>query len=267
MSEIPRIRWTPGQARTLPEMISDAVRSAIMRGDLAPGEPIQVGRLARSMKVSTGPLREALRTLAGEGLIEYTPRRGVRVREVTPEEMHELGDIIVLLDTLAFHEATLRMTPEVLETAERLHRRLSEESDPARWLPILLQLRQTLLEPCGRPHLLELILSLRARAERVNRVLYSTPAGRQSMIVGWRVIIDAMKTGDPERVAGTLAERLQVARAVGSMGEVALPPRVHIRIESATDGLSRARERAAGAPDRKRRPRSAVDRDRIGEAP
>jgi DNA-binding GntR family transcriptional regulator len=240
MNETRRIRWTSEQSRTLPERIADAVRVAILRGDLQPGAPIHVGALARNMKVSPGPLREALRTLSGEGLVEYAPRHGVMVRNVEPDERREMGDITYVLDSLAFHDAAAHMTPEVLAEAERLHERLRAEPDPARWLPILIELRHTLLAPSGRPHLLELILTLRARSERVNRVLYSTPGGREAMIEGWREIIDAMRSGDPERVLDALASSLRRVRAASGLPDTPLPPRVSSRAPSAAPGTRRA---------------------------
>jgi DNA-binding GntR family transcriptional regulator len=254
MNETPRIRWTSDQARTLPERIADAVRAAIMRGDLPPGAPIPVGALTRSMKVSTGPLREALRMLAGEGFVEYTPRHGVTVRGLEENERRELGDITYVLDSLAFHDAVPHMTPGILAEAERLHERLRREPDPARWLPILLELRQTLLEPCGRPHLLALILSLRARTERVNTVLYSSPGGRAAMIDGWRGIIDAMRTGDVERVLDAVGGSLRGVRVATGLPDSPLPPRIKPIASPPARPARRARATGASvrAPGRKR---------------
>jgi DNA-binding GntR family transcriptional regulator len=223
MDELRRIEWTTEQSQTLPERIARAVRAAIVRGDLAPGSTIHVGELSRSMKVSQSPLREALRQLAGEGFVLFTPRRGVVVRKADGDESRELSDIIYVLDAFAFREAVTRMTPEALGEAERHYARLVAEPDPSRWLPILLDLRVALMSPSGRPHLVALLQTMRSHTERFTSVLYATPQGRAVMLRNWRDVIDALRSGDAGRVLAVMAASSRRTRRIAGLPTVELP--------------------------------------------
>jgi DNA-binding GntR family transcriptional regulator len=80
----------PGSSGTSQESILGQLRSAILDGDAPAGVPIQVDDVANRFQVSRIPVREALRTLMGEGLVAHQPRSGYAVAQVSPEELSEL---------------------------------------------------------------------------------------------------------------------------------------------------------------------------------
>lgn len=82
-------------------MAADEIRRLIVRGDLAAGERILEARLAEQLGISRPPLREALRILAARHVIEATPRRGYRVRALTPGDDREIADLRDLLEGFA----------------------------------------------------------------------------------------------------------------------------------------------------------------------
>src|SRR5579871_6440709 len=65
----------------------DALREAILLGQLPPGTRIVEAEIARQMGISRGPIREAVRQLEQDGLVEYQPRHGVIVAELTREQV------------------------------------------------------------------------------------------------------------------------------------------------------------------------------------
>jgi DNA-binding GntR family transcriptional regulator len=78
----------------------ERLRSTIVSGELAPGARVRVEELAHRWKVSPTPLREAVRTLAGEGLITLRPQRGARVAEISADEMQDVYATRVLLEPI-----------------------------------------------------------------------------------------------------------------------------------------------------------------------
>jgi DNA-binding GntR family transcriptional regulator len=81
-----------------PDQIAESLRSAILEREFAPGTVLNQGTLAAQFGVSRIPLREALRTLAAEGLITNRPGVGSIVTELTPEDVGELYDIRLALE-------------------------------------------------------------------------------------------------------------------------------------------------------------------------
>jgi len=81
---------TSAPAETLVEHVIQSIRDAIRQGELAQGERLVVADVAKTYGVSVGPVREAIRRLAGEGLLEFTPHRGASVRAYTERSVREI---------------------------------------------------------------------------------------------------------------------------------------------------------------------------------
>jgi len=114
-------------------MIDDTVarlEELIMRGELAPGARLPEQQLADALGVSRGPLREAIRTLEGRRLVERTPHAGVRVVELSLEDIEQLLAMREALEGMACRQAAEHMTaPEIRrlrETATRIEQLLEE---------------------------------------------------------------------------------------------------------------------------------------------
>ena len=116
-------------------MIDDTVaqlEALIMRGELQPGDRLPEQQLANTLGVSRGPLREAIRTLEGRRLLERTPHAGVRVVQLSLDDLEQLLVMREALEGMACRQAAEQMTVhEVLklrETAARIEKLISEKS-------------------------------------------------------------------------------------------------------------------------------------------
>ena len=76
--------------KQLRSRVADRLRGEILQGQLKPGEWLRQERLAFEQGVSQTPVREALRQLAAEGLVEHVPYRGIRVVEFSVEDVEDL---------------------------------------------------------------------------------------------------------------------------------------------------------------------------------
>lgn len=99
--------------RSLNDMVTAALRSAIMEGRFKPGGRLVEDRIARLFGVSRNPVREALKILRSEGLVEIAPRRGASVAALTPEEAREVIELRAALEGLCARLAARRCTPEM----------------------------------------------------------------------------------------------------------------------------------------------------------
>lgn len=91
--------------RMLYEALADSVRERIFAHELAPGEPIDELKLASAYGVSRTPLREALKVLASEGLVELRMRSGCFVARLDRRDLEQLLDLLDLIESFAVREA------------------------------------------------------------------------------------------------------------------------------------------------------------------
>ncbi len=98
----------PSPAPSRSEAVLDALRGALLSGDLAPGERLHEVRLTEWLGVSRTPIRAALQALASEGLLDHAPQRGYRVRAFPLDEIVAAYDVRAVLEGLAARVATER---------------------------------------------------------------------------------------------------------------------------------------------------------------
>ena len=93
------------ERQSLHEAILTRLRDMIIEGDLQPGMRINEGQIGAQLGVSRTPLREAIKFLASEGLVELVPSRGAVVKKFTAREVHDMLDVIRMLEQLASRRA------------------------------------------------------------------------------------------------------------------------------------------------------------------
>ncbi|RYC30368.1 GntR family transcriptional regulator [Lichenibacterium minor] len=91
----------PMQRRSLHDDLVERLRDMIIAGTLPPGTRVHEGQIGAALGVSRTPLREALKFLASEGLIELQPGRGAVVRRLTSRDVEGMLDVLVALEDLA----------------------------------------------------------------------------------------------------------------------------------------------------------------------
>jgi DNA-binding GntR family transcriptional regulator len=105
-------------ARSLAELAAHRLRAEILSGALAPGERLVEEHLTRRFGTSRAPLREALRLLGEQGLVDHLPRRGVRVAELSARDVDELFSLRDVLERFAVCTALSDGRPEPARLAE-----------------------------------------------------------------------------------------------------------------------------------------------------
>lgn len=114
----------PLRRPSLHDNVAERLRAMVFDRQLAPGELIDEKALAARWQISRTPLREALKVLAAEGLVELVPGKGSRVVSLTDEDAESLFPVMALLEGRCAHEATLRASDEQLAELHQLHERL-----------------------------------------------------------------------------------------------------------------------------------------------
>ena len=194
-----------------PDMIAAELRSELMAGTLRPGaELAQVG-LAERFGVSRIPIRDALRILAGEGLVEIEANRGARAIALTAGEVREIYDLRVLLECDCLHRAAGKMTPAMLDEIERVRRKSDLDAGTPGWAAGDWAFHRALYSPAGRPRQIAMIEALR-RTCQLHVGAYSTmPAKKPRWLAEHRIIMERLKKGETEHAVLALRAHLEAA--------------------------------------------------------
>jgi DNA-binding GntR family transcriptional regulator len=102
------------------------IRTRILAGDFSRGERLREEELAKIAGVSRTPIREALRRLDAEGLVEFLPNRGASVTTWTEQELDDLYEARALIEGFAAGRAATRITPDALDRLSELAHEMHE---------------------------------------------------------------------------------------------------------------------------------------------
>ena len=122
-----RINASPPQRKVFREEIRGAIRDAIFAGELHPGDKIIETFWAKELGVSQGPVREAIRDLEAQGLVETVPFKGSRVRTLTEKDIRDNYSVRICLESKSIRDAIVQLSDEALgELTDRLQEILGE---------------------------------------------------------------------------------------------------------------------------------------------
>jgi DNA-binding GntR family transcriptional regulator len=171
---------SPLVLKSLREQVYDHLRQLLNRGELRPGAFLDLEALEARLGVSRTPLRDALLQLESEGFVEILPRRGVRVRALTREDVRHLYEIIGALEGAALLAAFPRLGPPEAAALRRLNREMKEAveaGDFDRYYERNLAFHDVFLDRCDNERLVRLVRTLKQR-------LYDWPR-RRGFVKAW----------------------------------------------------------------------------------
>lgn len=214
---------------TAQELVLASVRKAILSGVLGPGARLRQEELADTFGTSRIPVREALRALEYEGLVSSEPHRGFTVTALDADDVEEVYDLRILLESEAVRLALPLLTDDDLEDLEVLFGTMQSAATPNDQLAAREQFYLRLYSVTGRPRLVGLIMRLR---QEVARVLRWATIQHSSSI--HEHFFEAVRVGDADRA---------VAHLSGHYRRVAVLIRRYIKEAEARDRADRRANR------------------------
>ncbi len=185
---------------TAVDLVRDALRAAILRGDLKGDARLVQTEIAEQLGVSTTPVREAMRDLASEGLITMDSHRIGTVRRPDWEEMREIVDIRRSLEPLALERAMAGIDEKEMARARALADELASVDDVGTWVQRNIVFHSIFHEATGTTRLAGMLKALEeAGGVFVAQVQRLHPEIRQRAVDDHYALITAFETGDLER--------------------------------------------------------------------
>jgi DNA-binding GntR family transcriptional regulator len=200
--------------RTRAEWAEDHLRRAIITGDLAPGERVFVEQLSAAWRLSATPLREALRTLAGQGLIVLDAQRGARVAEVSVDEMMEVYELRLIVEPYALRLSIDADDPAWRSGLERAWEALRRAHSSSPKSPVDLEPAHTdfhvaLVAGCGSDVLVRMTTLLATQALRFRTLIAPRrPGGNKQSSIEHQRLCELALAGAGEEATAFLATHL-----------------------------------------------------------
>ena len=190
-----------------------SVRDDILNGVLPPGIQIRQEALAGQFGVSRVPVREALRQLETEGLVTTELHKGAFVSSRTLEEIVEMLDVRIALETRALKLAIPNLTREILAKARKILDTYDHSDEPQEWRDLNLSFHLTLYTACNRPRLVKMIEDVQLMNSHFMRTYISATVGRTGAQAEHREILNACAAGDSRRALRLLETHIEHTRA------------------------------------------------------
>ncbi|WP_373049963.1 GntR family transcriptional regulator [Thalassovita aquimarina] len=182
-------------------IVFDALRKAIIEGDLAVGEPLRQDEIARLFNTSRIPVREAISRLEEQGLVKTQRYKGAVVAGLEPEEAAEIFDFRALLEAEIIRRAVPKMSEELLRRARGYCEAFSASSDPMTWGDLNREFHSALYNASDLPYHLEAVDNAMDRVDRYLRAQLVLSDGMERANREHMAILEACEKGNAEEAS------------------------------------------------------------------
>ena len=206
-----------GEPRLLAAEVMERLRDMIVQGELAPGVKLNERVLCERLRTSRTPVREAIKYLASEGLVELLPNRGAIVTPITAETVREMFELLGALEALAGELACVNASDADIAEIRALHYQMlahHARSELAPYFRLNQQIHMRLVESAGNATLAN---TYRALNRHVRRARYMANLSRERWdraVDEHQKILDALTRRDSALLAALLRSHLSNKMAV-----------------------------------------------------
>ena len=195
--------------RTIADQVAELIRQRILSGQLKGGQPIRQEHLAAELGVSRIPLREALKQLAAEGFVTIASHKGAVVAELSVEEVEELFDLRLRLETWLMELAMPAMTDtEIALLDENLQEQRRPDVLP-RWGELNWRLHETMYQAADRPITLKLLKNIHDKIDRYLRLEITMRQNRDRGLREHEELVDCCRRRDTEAAVALLERHIK----------------------------------------------------------
>lgn len=216
-SAAPALPNLGGTRSSYRERVADALRAALIAGELRAGEVYSAPTLAVRFGVSATPVREAMLDLAKEGLVDTVPNKGFRVTAVSEKQLDEYKHVRALIEIPTTAELATSADPAALEALRPVAQEIvtaAADGDLIAYVEADIRFHLGLLALCGNDHLVEVVGDLRKRS-RLYGLQALVDAGRLEASAEEHLeILDALLARDEDAVRAVMTRHLGHVRGL-----------------------------------------------------
>jgi DNA-binding GntR family transcriptional regulator len=197
---------------TLHDAIVARVRDMIIEGELTPGTRLHEGNLGKMLGVSRTPLREALKFLVSEGLLELSPGRGAVVRQFSAKDVHDSLIVLGNLEGLAGRLACEHATDVEIRKVRQLHDRMMdmyEKRDRLPYFKLNQSIHSAILRLSNNEALVSVHNVLQARLKRIRYIGNEGPEKWAGAVADHEEMIAALEARDADHLSKILTAHME----------------------------------------------------------
>jgi DNA-binding GntR family transcriptional regulator len=196
----------PARRRGLSSEVADVIREAIFDGRYPPGAALREVELSEALEVSRGPVREAMRSLEGEGLVRTEWHRGTTVAVLSLEDVAELDSLRGALETLAVRRVVAAAAP--LEALADAAAAMDRASTPHEMVRCDIAFHDAVFAAAGHSRLVQAWEAIRSQVHLflITRVNVSTAGYLEQIRSEHRDLVAALRLGNVEGALKLFAE-------------------------------------------------------------
>ena len=213
----PALPTLGGKRPSYRERVADALRAALIAGELRPGEVYSAPALAARFGVSATPVREAMLDLAKEGLVDTVPNKGFRVTAVSERQLDEYTHIRSLIEiptTAALAATAATADLEALRPVAQEIVTSASTGDLIAYVEADLRFHLGLLALAGNGHLVEVVRDLRRRSRLYGLTALAAQGRLQASAEEHLELLDALLARDEEAVREVMTRHLRHVRGL-----------------------------------------------------
>lgn len=193
----------------------DLIRSAIIKGDFKPGQPLREGELVKTMNVSKSPIREAIKKLEAQNLVEIVPHHGAFVVKLSTKDIADLMDVREALDGMAARLACGSVSQVELKKAYRRVNQIYQnivDGSLSQYLTDDFDFHLFIARAGNNP---KLVSSLETILDQIRLAMLrsgSTPGRAHKTLEEHRAVLEALEKGDPQVAEARMRRHIRKAK-------------------------------------------------------
>lgn len=202
------------RSNSLHSRVYNRIRNDILNGVYEPGESLVELKLSEELGVSRTPVREALRQLELEGLVQSVPNKGATVRGVTEQDIQDIYTIRMLIEGLAARWAAEKITPEELEELKEavdLEEFYTTKSNYGNLLRFDTRFHDIIFEASKSKPLMYTLSTFHRYVQKARRVSMSSPERAAEVLQEHKAILQAIIDRDADRAEKLMTEHVRNA--------------------------------------------------------
>jgi len=205
---------TGQQSNSLHSRVYNQIRNDILNGVYEPGESLVEMKLSEELGVSRTPVREALRQLELEGLVQSVPNRGVTVRGISQQDIQDIYTIRMMIEGLAARWAAEKITPEEMEELKEavdLEEFYTVKHNYSNLLQFDTRFHDIIFKASKSMPLMHTLSTFHSYVQKARKVSMSSPERAAAALEEHKAIMQAIIDRDADRAEKLMTEHVRNA--------------------------------------------------------